>query len=842
MLNAEEIMQMYESAYDAPRAFDPLHPQDGTLSRKQDGLPPLALNAEQVKACVSLLEQGKQTQKMLDCLLNRVCAGTSDAAAVKADFLGRVAKKQVLIKGLSEREAIDHLGYMKGGHNIAVLISLLQNDETAPAAVAVLSELVLIYQALDKVKCLYEAGNKYAAALLEAWARADWFTHRHALEDETELVVFKIPDDIEASTDFLSHSKGGHTRTDIPFHAKHYFMNEKLLTELEALKSAHPDTQVVLVADKIGTSSSRKSGMNNIEYNIGVENEDTRFQPDKKTRAIIFAGSVLGPIFAKTAQDMGSIIVRVDTDLFHTGDKIRVVWRTGEILSQTREKRASFVPLKQEELDSLQAGGATVFRMGKILTAKASEIIGRKFPLPYGEPKGDDQDHPMSAAQKIIAKAAGLKSVRPSQTVYAKVDTVASQDTTGAMTVQELQGTLAAMQLAVPLFLQSQCHNAALGFRTPAVVEANKKLTDFIRKTGGITLNMGDGIIHSWLNELVVPNTIVVGGDSHTRTPRALSFPLGSGGIAEAAATGITQITIPESVLVRLKGEFIPGITVRDLVNYIPYKAQKLFGKNVFEGAIIEFQRTGSPFEMIDVFKMTNSSAERSAAAAYFEQDATILADYIREHSLPLIKRMIETGYDNHSVLENRCQALQAYLDDPQEVHFDDESVFKYVLEIDLEEIDQPYIACPHTPDHVKPLSELAGIPVEFCFVGSCMSGRTDFEDFERVTRPVQSLQAETWVAPPTRMIAYELQQAGILDALKERGGRVEISGCSLCMGNQERVQGRRNVLTTSTRNFKGRMGDEASVYLVSACVAATGALFGRFPALDEYFKAVKNG
>lgn len=841
-MTAEEILQDYFAAYDAPRPFDPKHPEDGTLSRKRDGLPPLPLNAEQVKACIILLEKKDRPEQMLGLLLNRVPPGTGEAAAVKAAFLGRVALEKTVVPGLSPQQAVMQLGYMKGGHNIPVLISLLKNDKTAPEAVGVLSELVLIHQAVNDVAALYESGNKYARALLEAWARADWFSRRKPLEDETKLVVFKIPDEIEASTDFLSHSKGGHTRTDIPFHGRHYFMNEALLAALDALKAENPDIPVALAADKIGTSSSRKSGMNNVEWNTGVENDDTRFQPDKKTRAVIFAGRVLGPIFAKTAQDMGSIIVRTDTDTLHTGDKVRVVWRTGKILSETGGEIAAFKPLDQNELDYLRAGGATAFRMGKILTAAASAILGKSFKLPYASATADTAVGPMTAAQKIIAKAAGLKSVRPEQTVYAKVDTVASQDTTGGMTVQELQGTLAAMKLAVPLFLQSQCHNAALGFRTPAVVAANKKLTDFVREIGGVALNMGDGIIHSWLNELVVPNTIVVGGDSHTRVPTALSFPLGSGGIAEAAATGVTEITVPDSVLVRLIGEFNDGITVRDLVNYIPYKAQKVFGKNIFEGTIIEFRRGGRSFDMIDVFKMTNASAERSAAAAYFEQPFETVAAYVRGHSLPVVEQMIAGGYDNGGVLENRREALSVYLENPQEFKADDGAEYAYVLDIDLSEIDQPYIACPHTPDNVRPLSEIAGTPAEFCFIGSCMSGEKDFEAFERLARGVDRLGVETWIAAPTRMIAHDLETAGVLKALADRGARIEVAGCSLCMGNQERVKGKKNVLTTSTRNFKARMGDEASVYLVSAQLEAVAAVLGRFPSVEEYFKAVKNG
>ena len=839
-MTAEEIFSAYEKAYETPLPFDPKHPQDGTLSRKQDGLPPLPLNAEQTAACVELLEKAGQTDKTLSLLLNRVPAGTGEAARIKADFLGRVAFGKVIVNGLTSDQAIEQLGYMKGGQNISVLIDLLTKQKTADKAVGVLSRLVLIHQAVTDVARLYRTGNKHAAKLLESWAKAEWFSCRPAFETETKLAVFKIPDDIEASTDFLSHSKGGHTRTDIPFHGKHYFMSEELLGELNALKKAHPEIPVALAADKIGTSSSRKSGMNNVEWNIGIENEDTRFLPDKKTRAVIFAGRVLGPIFAKTAEDMGSIIVRTNTDMLKTGMIVRAVWQKGLILSEDGEKIADFEPLSQNSLDMLRAGGATNFRMGRILTTAAQKILGKMFPLPYAENKTEAQNRPMTAAQKIIAKAAGVKSVCAGQTVYAKVDTVASQDTTGGMTVQELQGTLAAMKLAVPLLLQSQCHNAALGFRTETVVAANKKLVDYMRSIGGITLNMGDGIIHSWLNELVVPNTIVVGGDSHTRTPTALSFPLGSGGIAEAAATGVTEITVPESVLVRLTGEFRSGITVRDLVNYIPYKAQKLFGKNVFEGSVIEFRRIGRPFDMIDVFKMTNASAERSAAAAYFEQDAQTVAEYVRNHSLPVVDQLIKAGYDTHEVLENRKEALREYIENPQSVTADDKAEYACVLDIDLSEIDQPYVACPHTPDNVKSLSEVAGTPAEFCFIGSCMSGKKDFEAFERITHGTEKLVCETWATPPTRLIEADLKE--VLTVLKNRGVRIEVPGCSLCMGNQERVQGKRNVLTTSTRNFKARMGDEASVFLVSAELEAVAAKTGVFPDVETYFKAVSNG
>lgn len=838
-MNAEEILQSFYAAYDAAREFDPKHPEDGVLSRKRDGLPPRPMNAEETQACVSLLESGKRTAEALDLLLNRVPSGTGDAARVKAGFLKRIACGNATVDGFSPAAAVEHLGRMKGGWNVPALISLLENDKTAPAAVRALSRLVLIHQAIRNVADLYDAGNPHAKALLQSWARADWFSARKPLENETRLVVFKIPDDIEASTDFLSHSKGGHTRTDVPFHGKHYFMNAETLAELNALKSRFPDIPVALAADKIGTSSSRKSGMNNVEWNIGIENDDTLFQPDKKTRAVIFAGRVLGPIFAKTAQDMGSIIVRTDTDVLKTGDIVRAVWRTGEILNDAGEIVSTFKPLNARELDYLRAGGATMFRMGRILTANAAEILGESFKPPYDEEQTPDVVRPMTAAQKVIAEAAGLKSVGAGQTVYARVDAAASQDTTGGMTVQELQGTLAAMKLSVPLFLQSQCHNAALGFRTPAVVGANKALIDFVKSIGGVALNMGDGIIHSWLNELVVPNTIVVGGDSHTRVPTALSFPLGSGGVAEAAATGVTEITVPDSVLVVLKGNFKRGITVRDLVNYLPYKARKIFGKNVFEGTMIEFRRIGAPFDMIDVFKMTNASAERSAAAAYFEQSPESVAAHLESRSLPIVEKMIERGYDNNGVLADRARALRAWIKKPEAVAADAGAVYAAVLEIDLGEIDQPYIACPHTPDNVKPLDEIAGTPAQFAFLGSCMSGEKDFAAFERLTRGVDKFPVEVWIAAPTRLIERDLERAQILRALENRGARVEISGCSLCMGNQERVKGEKNVLTTSTRNFKGRMGDAASVWLVSAQLEAVAVLNGAFPTADDYFKTV---
>lgn len=837
-MTSEEILEQYRASFDAPREFDPKHPEDGTSSRREEGLPPLPLNGKETAAVCDLLSSGKETPELLDLLLNRVEAGTGEAAKVKAAFLGEVAVGKTVVSGLSPDDAIEHLGYMKGGHNVPVLISLLENGKTALHARKVLSRLVLIHNALDDVRALYARGNEQAAELLKSWAAGEWFSSRPEIPESIKAVVYKIPDEIEASTDFLSHSKGGHTRTDVPAHGKRYFMTKEMLAELDALKSAHPDRQVVIAADKIGTSSSRKSGMNNVEWNTGVENEDTRFLPNKKTRAVVFAGGVLGPIFAKTAEDMGSVIVRVDTSVLHTGDLLDVRLSEGRAVDEKGDTVCSF-DFSPAAAEILRAGGGTAFRMGKILSANAAEILGISPKPPYQTVENDDKPALMTAAQKVIAKAAGLQSVKTGQTVYAKVGTVASQDTTGAMTVQELQGTLAAMTLAVPLFLQSQCHNAAQGFRTPAVVAANGRLAEFVKSVGGVALNMGDGIIHSWLNETVVPDTIVVGGDSHTRTPTALSFPLGSGGVAEAAATGVTEIVVPPVVSVRISGEFKDGITVRDLVNYIPYKALKTFGRNVFEGAIIEFKRIGKPFEMIDVFKLTNSSAERSAAAAYFEQDASAVAEYLENSSIPALEMLIAQGYDNGGALARRVSELKRWCAHPEKAAADEGCDFAAVLEIDLSEIAEPYVACPHTPDNVKPLSELAGTGVDFGFVGSCMSGERDFARFEEITRGGK-LKAEVWATPPTRMIRDRLDGLNILKALSARGVRIEVAGCSLCMGNQERVKGAKNVLTTSTRNFKGRMGDEASVYLVSAELEAVAVVKGAFPEVAEYFEAVR--
>lgn len=843
-MTAESVLQACYDAYTAPAAFDPKHPEDGTLSRKDDGLPPLPLNAEQTRAAVELAEKGIRTAEMLGLILNRIPSGTGAAAKVKADFLGRAAAGKITVDGLTADDAFAHLGYMKGGHNIPVLISLLQNDETAARAAAVLSDMVLIHHLFEEVVRLYEEGNKYAGMLLTSWAKAEWYSNRRPLENETEVVIYKIPDSIEASTDFLSHSKGGHTRTDIPRHGKHYFMNREMLAELNALKEKNKGIPAALAADKIGTSSSRKSGMNNVEWNTGIENEDTRFQPDKKTRAVIFAGQTLGPIFDKTAKDMGSIIIRTDVGSLYTGDRVKIVWREGRVYDCNGRVVCTFSEPGKSDFEALRAGGGTNFRMGKILTANAARVLGKSFSLPYAVPEIKAEKRPMTAAQKIIARAAGLESVAPGMTVYARADTVASQDTTGPMTVQELQGTLAAMKLAVPVFLQSQCHNAAMGFRTDAVIAANTRLADFVRELGGIALNMGDGIIHSWLNEIVLPDTIVVGGDSHTRTPTALSFPQGSGGVAEAAATGVTEIVVPQSVRIVLKGELNDGITVRDLVNYIPYKAQQIYGKgsNIFEGTILEFKRAGRPFEMIDVFRLTNASAERSAAAAYFEQPAETVAAYLKESSLPLLEKLAGSPYENQGALKHRAAAMKKWLENPRTAAADEGAAYAHTLEIDLAEITEPYVACPDTPDNVRPLSELAGIKADFCFLGSCMSGEKDFVSFERITRPAAKLAVETWMAPPTRMTGLKLERGGVFKALSERGARIEVSGCSLCMGNQERVQGKKNVLTTSTRNFKARMGDEASVYLVSAELEAAAALSGCFPAVDEYFKAVKNG
>lgn len=843
-MTSEEILARYRASYDAPQPFDPKHPEDVTLSRREEGLPPLPMNAEETAAVCDLLSKGDGTPEMLDLLENEVEPGTGAAAKVKADFLGKAASGEITVSGLSADRAIELLERMKGGHNVPVLVGLLENGRTAARAREALSRSVLIHNAVERVGELYKNGNKEAEKLLRSWAKGEWFSSRPDIPGVIRAVVYKIPDDIEASTDFLSHSKGGHTRTDVPKHGKRYFMTREMLAELEALKAAHPDRQVVLAADKIGTSSSRKSGMNNVEWNTGIENEDTRGVPNKRTRAVIFAGGTLGPIFAKTAQDMGSVILRVNTDVLKTGDLLDIRLKEGRATDAAGRTVCTF-NFSKSDAEILRANGGTNFRMGKILTAAASKILGESYSLPYEVSDFSAAERrPMTAAQKIIAQAAQKEFITPGMTVYAKVGTVASQDTTGGMTVRELQGTLAAMKLAVPLFLQSQCHNAAAGFRTPAVVEANRRLADFVREIGGVALNMGDGIIHSWLNEVVMPNSVVVGGDSHTRVPTALSFPLGSGGVAEAAATGVTEIVVPESVLVVLKGAFRRGIGVRDLVNYIPYKAKKLFGSNsnVFEGRIIEFRREeGGEFDMIDVFRLTNASAERSASAAYFEQSPQTVADYLKTRSLPILERLISEGYDNGGALSARAEEMREWCKAPEGVRADDGADYACILTIDLNEIEEPYVACPHTPDNVKPLSELAGTPVDFCFVGSCMSGYGDFKDFERITESAQTTAAEVWMTPATRLLALRLEAEGITEKLKSRGVRFEVPGCSLCMGNQERVIGKKNVASTSTRNFKGRMGDEASVYLVSSQLAAVISLSGRFPNVPEYFKAVRH-
>lgn len=835
-MTAESIIQFYFDDYKMRRKVDPLHIEDGTLSRFEEGLPMKPLNEEQTSAVVELICQNKE--ELLEIFLNQVEGGTCASARIKADFLKEVALGKKVLKSFSREDAVDHLSYMKGGYNIPCLVDLLKVDDIADLTVNKLSNLVLIHQNFDQVVDLYRSGNLYAKKLLDSWASGSWYSNRSDLPEETKVVVFKVPDEIEASTDFLSHSKGGHTRTDIPFHGKHYFMNKELLDELDGIKRKYPSIQVAFVADKIGTSSSRKSGMNNVEWNVGIENEDTKFLPNKRTRAIIFAGSVLGPIFGKTASDMGSIIIRVNTNLFKTGDIVNINWKSGCILDSDGKVIEHFNNLKPVDFEMIKAGGGTAYRMGKLLTDKARKILGVDKKLPYQVIPRLDEECPMTAGQKVIAKAANVLSVRPGQIIYAKVDTVASQDTTGPMTVQEIEGTLAATDFAVPLFLQSQCHNAAVGFRTENVVKNNTKLANFIRKMGGVALNMGDGIIHSWLNELVLPDTIVVGGDSHTRVPTALSFPLGSGGIAEAATTGVTEICVPKSVLVKIKGEFRQGITVRDLVNYIPYKALGIYGKNIFEGSLIEFRRIGQPFNMIDVFKLTNSSAERSAAAAYFEMEGEYVADYLKQSSIPVIQRLIQEGYDNNGVLSSRLNQIESYIKNPVKVKADENATYEAELEIDLSEIEEPFIACPHTPDNVKPLSDLSNTVVDFGFIGSCMSGKEDFVNFVKLVGN-DKLKTEVWAATTTKIVRENLKEE--LKFLEKVGVRVEISGCSLCMGNQERVKGKKNVLTTSTRNFKARMGDEASVFLVSAELEAISVKLGRFPTVDEYFREIIN-
>ena len=813
--------------------------QKHVLERQKESLPPLPLNAEQTSALITLLKEGKpdSSEQLITLFKERVPSGVDQAAYIKAAYLTAIAKNEEVSAFISNNDAIELLGTMVGGYNVQSLIALLDSP-MADKAADVLSSCTLIFDAFHDVIEKCNQGNKSALKLMTAWSNGEWFLRREALSQEIHAIVFKV--DGETNTDDLSPAQDAWSRPDIPLHAKAMLINKMpdALNKIEALKAK--GLPIAYVGDVVGTGSSRKSAINSLQWHTG---QYIPFIPNKKTGGIIL-GNKIAPIFFNTAEDSGALPIECDVSQIKMGDEIFIRPFDGVILNKEKKQIASFKLTPTTLSDEYRAGGRIPLIIGRGLTNKAREY----FKLPPSElfiqniiPK--DSKKGFTLAQKIVGRACGLpegSGIRPGTYCEPKVTTVGSQDTTGAMTRDELK-ELACLGFNADLVMQSFCHTAA--YPKPVDLKLQHELPSFMASRGGVTLKPGDGIIHSWLNRLLLPDTIGTGGDSHTRFPIGISFPAGSGLVAFAAAIGAMPIDMPESVLVRFKGKMQPGITLRDLVNSIPYVAiqrgeltvAKQGKKNIFNGRILEIE--GLPnLKVEQAFEFADASAERSANGCTVKLNKEPIIEYIKSN-IVLIQNLIEQGYEDKRTLYRRMKAMESWLENPKLLEADHDAEYVSVIEIDLNEIKEPLIACPNDPDNIKTLSEISGNKIDEVFIGSCMTNIGHYRAAARILDDTKTLPTRLWIVPPTRMDETELKKEGVYNLFKQLGARTEVPGCSLCMGNQARVENEAHVFSTSTRNFDNRMGKDAQVYLGSAELSAICAALGRIPSHREYLE-----
>ena len=808
--------------------------------RQKQGVPPLPLSPEETEEVCKLLENppaGKE-ELLLSLLRNRVSPGVDASAKVKAAWLTKVAERKISSPLLSKTEAVFLLGTMLGGYNIEPLLGFLEDEELAGESAKALKQIILVYSAFDKVVEMSKS-NRYAKEVLTSWADGDWFLSRPKFPEKLSLKVFKV--DGEVNTDDLSPAKYAWNRPDIPFHA--LSMGEtRFPGGIDTIrKFRNEGHRVAFVADVVGTGSSRKSATNSLLWHIG---EDIPFVPNKHKEGVVI-GSLIAPIFFNTVEDSGGLPLVCDVAKMKTGDILSIDTKFQTIANEAGEVIASFEFQPATIKDEYRAGGRLSLIIGRSLTAKARKALGKDeadfftiLERPTPEP-----GQGYSLAQKIVEKACGLEGILPGAACDVKMTTVGSQDTTGPMTADELK-ELACMEFQADLFMQSFCHTAA--YPKPADVKMHKSLAEFITERKGVALRPGDGIIHSWMNRFLVPDTLGTAGDSHTRFPIGLSFPAGSGLVAFAGALGFMPLDMPDSVLVKFKGELNPGITLRDVVNAIPYFAiqeglltvAKEGKKNIFNGRIIEME--GLPnLEVEQAFELTNATAERSAAGGTVALSSESVSKYLRSN-IALMKRMITDGYQNANTLQRRIEACQEWLEKPALLRRDDNAKYTAVLEINLANIREPIVACPNDPDDVRLLSDVSGDKIDEIFIGSCMTNIGHFRAAGKIFEGKGYLNTRIWLTPPTKMDRAQLMKEGYYSIYSSVGARTEIPGCSLCMGNQARVRPGVTIISTSTRNFDNRMGDKARVYLGSAELAAVAALSGKLPNPEEYFSVFK--
>ncbi len=817
-----------------------------TDERAQSGIPPLPLTADQARELIELLQQDPVVEQeyLLTLFREHISPGVDDAAFEKAAFLDRIVKGEAACSVISAVEAVNILGTMLGGYNVKPLVDALSHDnsDVAAAAADMLKKTLLVYESFDAVAELAKS-NSYAKEVMESWANAEWFESKPSIPEKMTLTVFKVPG--ETNTDDLSPASEAFTRSDIPLHALSMLrskMDDPIGTIAELKKKGNP---LAFVGDVVGTGSSRKSGINSVQWHIG---ENIPAVPNKRTGGVVIGG-IIAPIFFNTAEDSGALPIQADVTAMETGDVVDLYPYEGKI-----EKDGNVIAefkLEPNTLgDEVRAGGRIPLIIGRTLTRQAREALGLGEEDIFERPEQPaDSGKGYTLAQKIIGKACGLPGVRPGMYVEPETLTVGSQDTTGAMTRDEIK-ELAALSFGADLVMQSFCHTAA--YPKPSDVKLHKTLPYFIMSRGGVALRPGDGVIHTWLNRMVLPDTLGTGADSHTRFPIGISFPGGSGLVAFAGVTGSMPLNVPESVLVRFKGELQEGITLRDLVNAIPYVAikqglltvEKKGKKNIFAGRILEIE--GLPqLKVEQAFELSDASAERSAAACTVRLDKEPVVEYLNSN-VKLLEQMIENGYGDADTLRRRVGKMQEWLANPSLMEPDADAEYAAVIEVDLNEIKEPIIACPNDPDDVITLSEALADSsrpqkIDEVFVGSCMTNIGHFRALGEVLKGKGQVATRLWVVPPTKMDMKMLVEEGYYSLYGAAGARAEVPGCSLCMGNQARVADDAVVFSTSTRNFDNRLGNGAQVYLGSAELAAVCALLGRLPNPGEYFEAVSN-
>ena len=820
--------------------------RDHVADRAAMNIPPKPLSPQQVADLVELLKAPPASEEdyLVDLISNRVPPGVDEAAYVKAAFLSDVALGNVECPLIDKVMAVDLLGDMHGGYNIETLVKLLSDNELGEQAATELKHTLLMFDAFYDVASLAKDGNANAQSVMQSWADAEWFTKRDELPESLKMVVFKVTG--ETNTDDLSPAPDAWSRPDIPLHARAMYKMTRdglepedhgkvgPMAQIEAVKAT--GLPVAFVGDVVGTGSSRKSAANSVLWYFG---QPVTGVPNKQMGGVCIGGKI-APIFYNTMEDAGALVFEAPVEKMGMGDIIDIRVYDGKVLNAAGDVISEFELRSDVLLDEVRAGGRINLIIGRGLTAKAREALGLGESTLFRKPDMPEETNTgFTLAQKMVGRACGVEGIRPGTYCEPKMTTVGSQDTTGPMTRDELQD-LACLGFSADLTMQSFCHTAA--YPKPVDIETQHSLPDFIRNRGGVSLRPGDGIIHSWLNRMLLPDTVGTGGDSHTRFPLGISFPAGSGLVAFAAATGVMPLDMPESVLVRFKGEMQPGITLRDLVHAIPYYAiqeglltvEKKGKKNIFSGRILEIEGL-EELTVEQAFELSDASAERSAAGCTIKLSESTIGSYLKSN-IVLLRSMIAEGYGDPRTLERRVRNMEKWLEKPDLLEADADAEYAAIIEIDLAEVTEPVVCAPNDPDDARLLSQVAGDQVDEVFIGSCMTNIGHFRATGKLLdQHTGGVAARMWICPPTRMDEYQLMEEGYYAIFGRAGARTEMPGCSLCMGNQARVAPKSTVLSTSTRNFPNRLGEGANVYLTSAELAAVGAILGRLPTSEEY-------